>query len=88
MSIPKIRSSSADGHLVPVDELQVGDQLRYRRGGEVVWCPILDFEELAQHRRIIIKHFNGESSRLRRRTTLVVRAARASNDDLGGLSRC
>ncbi|MGH2853999.1 MAG: hypothetical protein ACRDLF_07380 [Solirubrobacteraceae bacterium] len=60
---------------MPVDELQVGDRLRYHGPEGTRWQLILGFEELPQSRRIGTD-LNGESWRLRRRTTQVVRAAR------------
>jgi hypothetical protein len=62
-------------YIVSVDELRVGDRLRYPHHNKTRWQLILGFEELPQSRRIGTD-LNGESWRLRRRKTQVIRAAR------------
>lgn len=61
---------------MPVDDLRVGDRLRYRAGGAVVWGRIRAIEELPASRRLHVERNYRFGWRMRRRGTLVVRAER------------
>jgi hypothetical protein len=74
------RKTRDGSFIVPVDDLKVGDRMRFTAGrGRAAWWPIIEIEEFPKTRRVTIGvQSSGQiiARERMRRTTMVARAPR------------